>query len=113
LWSLEDKTGLRLRGTFRGHRRGIWHVQFSPTDQILATGSTDSTVRLWSIADFSCLKTFEGHSGSVLRVSFINGGTQVLTASADGLIKLWSVKTALCTLTLDQHEDKIWAIDGQ
>ena len=31
LWSVEDGT---LVGTFKGHRRGVWCVQFSPVDQV-------------------------------------------------------------------------------
>ena len=63
--------------TLKGHRRGVWTVQFSPVDQCVLTGSGDATVRLWALTDGSCLKTFEGHSASVLRASFITYGTQV------------------------------------
>ena len=65
--------------TLRGHRRGVWAVQFSPVDQALLTGSGDATLRLWSLADGSCLRTFEGHSASVLRVAFLSAGTQACT----------------------------------
>lgn len=37
----------------------------------------DKTVKLWSLADQTCLRTFEGHTGSVLRASFATSGTQV------------------------------------
>ena len=37
----------------------------------------DKTVRLWALADGTCLKTFEGHTASVLRVHFLTAGTQV------------------------------------
>lgn len=53
LWSLTD---MSLLGVFRGHRRGIWCVQFSPVDQVLASASADGTIKLWGLHDFSCLK---------------------------------------------------------
>ena len=43
--------------------------------------SGDKTLRLWALADGTCLKTFEGHTASVLRVNFLSAGTQVSTAS--------------------------------
>ena len=43
-------------------------------------GSGDKTLRLWALADGTCLKTFEGHTASVLRVNFLSAGTQVSTA---------------------------------
>lgn len=47
---------LNLLGTFKGHKRGVWTVRFSNTDQCLATASGDRTVKLWSLSDFSCIK---------------------------------------------------------
>uniref|UniRef100_H2ZTG7 Transducin beta like 3 n=1 Tax=Latimeria chalumnae TaxID=7897 RepID=H2ZTG7_LATCH len=107
LWSADGS----LLGVFRGHRRGIWCVQFSPMDQILATSSADGTIKLWGLQDFSCLKTFEGHDASVLKIIFVSRGTQLLTSSgSDGLLKLWTIKTNECVKTLDAHEDKVWGL---
>lgn len=47
---------LALLGTFKGHKRGIWSVKFSPADQCVATASGDRTIKLWSLADFTCVK---------------------------------------------------------
>ncbi|KAG6845360.1 hypothetical protein H0H87_010469 [Tephrocybe sp. NHM501043] len=101
---------LKLIGTCKGHKRGVWSVRFSRTEKILATGSGDKTVKLWSLDDFSCLKTFEGHTNSVLRVDFLNAGLQVVSTSSDGLVKLWDIKEEECVATLDNHEDKVWAL---
>ena len=98
---------LQLLGTCKGHKRGVWTVRFSTAERILATGSGDKTVKLWSMDDFSCLKTFEGHTNSVLRVDFINTGMQLVSSAADGLVKLWNIKEEECTTTLDNHEDKV------
>ncbi|KAK4051392.1 U3 small nucleolar RNA-associated protein 13 [Microbotryomycetes sp. JL201] len=101
---------LALLGAFKGHKRGVWTVKFSPTDQCLATGSGDRTIRLWNLTDFTCIKTFEGHSNSVLRVDFLTRGMQLSSCGSDGLVKVWNVKDENCVATLDNHEDKIWGL---
>ncbi|GAA5871336.1 hypothetical protein JCM16303_000720 [Sporobolomyces ruberrimus] len=101
---------LSLLGTFKGHKRGVWSVKFSPVDQCLATASGDRTIKLWSLADFTCVKTFEGHSNTVLRVDFLTRGMQLASAASDGLVKVWNVKDEECAATLDNHEEKIWAL---
>lgn len=47
---------LKLVGTCKGHRRGVWTVKFSRTDRIVASGAADRTVKLWSLDDYTCLK---------------------------------------------------------
>lgn len=47
---------MKLLGTFKGHKRGVWSVKFSSVDMCLATGSGDRTVKIWNLTDFSCLK---------------------------------------------------------
>lgn len=81
IWSLEDGEAV---GVLRGHKRGVWSVAFAPKDTpaisgesggqasssrgLVITGSGDKTVKLWSLTDYSCLRTFEGHTNSVLKV---------------------------------------------
>ncbi|KAF9225553.1 U3 small nucleolar RNA-associated protein [Gyrodon lividus] len=101
---------IKLLGICKGHKRGVWNVRFGKTDRVLATGSSDKTVKLWSLEDFTCVKTFEGHTNSVLRVDFINYGTQLVSTGSDGLVKLWNVREEECMATLDNHEDKVWAL---
>lgn len=99
---------LKLLGTCKGHKRGVWTVRFSPTDRLIATGSGDKTVKLWNLDDFSCIKTFEGHTNSVLRVDFLTMGLQLVTSASDGLMKVWNIQDEECVATLDNHEDKVF-----
>lgn len=48
--------GFKALGTCAGHRRGVWTVRFSRNDKVVASGSADRTVKLWSLDDFTCLK---------------------------------------------------------
>ncbi|KAJ7492357.1 U3 small nucleolar RNA-associated protein [Mycena latifolia] len=102
--------GLRLVGTCKGHKRGVWTVKFGRAERVLATGSGDKTVKLWNLDDFTCVKTFEGHTNSVLRVDFLNVGMQLVSSGSDGLVKLWNVKDEECAATMENHQDKIWAL---
>ncbi|KAK7058535.1 U3 small nucleolar RNA-associated protein 13 [Paramarasmius palmivorus] len=101
---------LKLLGTCKGHKRGVWTVKFGREEKVLATGSGDKTIKLWNLDDFSCVKTFEGHTNSVLRVDFFNAGMQLASSASDGLVKIWNVATEECATTLDNHEDKVWAL---
>ena len=108
LWSAVDLT---LKGTLKGHRRGVWDCQFSPFDRVLASSSGDKSIKLWSLSDLSCVRTFQGHMSSVLRVRFISKGLQLLSSGSDGLLKVWTIRTNECETTLDGHVDKVWAVD--
>jgi len=97
-------------GVLRGHKRGIWCAEFSPVDRCIATGSVDSTIKLWALSNYTCVKTFEGHSNSVLRLAFINRGMQLVSAGSEGLLKVWNIRDDECCATLEGHEDKVWAM---
>lgn len=53
---------LRLVGVCKGHRRGVWNVRFNGAEKVLATGSGDKTIKLWSLEDFTCIKVRLFHS---------------------------------------------------
>ncbi|EFR01683.1 U3 small nucleolar RNA-associated protein 13 [Nannizzia gypsea CBS 118893] len=138
IWSVEDGS---VTGVLRGHKRGVWSIRFAPKDTpvsttapgstsrgIVATGSGDKTIKLWSLSDYSCLLTFEGHSNSVLKVIWLppphisqsdedissRGAAQInpliASAGADGLVKIWSPSTGEVETTLDNHTDRVWAL---
>ena len=48
-----------------GHTDNIKSILLSPDGRTLLSGSSDSTVRLWSVAEQRCLHTFEHHNDSV------------------------------------------------
>lgn len=46
---------------------------FSLDGNFIATGCTDSTIRIWSVSTFSCVMEFQDQSSRILFVSFLSG----------------------------------------
>ncbi|KAF4980965.1 hypothetical protein FZEAL_3140 [Fusarium zealandicum] len=130
IWSTEEG---EVQGILRGHKRGVWTVQFGPAQMpavqgedgpvtgkgVVLTGSGDKTIKLWNLANYTCVRTFEGHSNSVLKVAWLNMSLnqeqskkriQFTSAGGDGLVKVWDANSGETECTLDNHEDRVWAV---
>lgn len=60
----------RASSTLEGHSEAILSVAFSPDGKCLASGSGDTTVRVWDLLTETPLHTCSGHKHWVLFVSF-------------------------------------------
>lgn len=49
-----------LKMVLKGHKRGVWEIEFSPTEKLLASASGDNTVKVWNLADGTTIKNFQG-----------------------------------------------------
>lgn len=68
-------------------------MDFDSTSTLLATGSADSSVRVWDMNHYHCTHAFKGHGGLVTCVRFHPDiqRLQLFTASEDGNIRVWSL----------------------
>jgi WD40 repeat protein/tetratricopeptide (TPR) repeat protein len=82
----------RLLGTLGGHTGRVSDVSFSPDGLLLATGSADSTVRIWNVEDSQQLALWRGHRGRVECVAFHPSGHMVASGSGQpGDVRLWDL----------------------
>ena len=56
-----------LHRTLHGHTAPVLSLALSPCGGLLLTGSYDQTVRVWSTADWHCLRVLKGHGGGCAR----------------------------------------------
>jgi WD40 repeat protein len=86
-------------------------VAFSPDGKMLASGSLDSTVHLWSTATHKQLRPpLRGHGAGVTDVAFSPDGRTLISSGADGAILLWNPRTAVRLGRLTGHAGSVNAI---
>lgn len=66
-------------------------MAFSPDGSILATASSDQTVRLWDVGSWQTKSILRGHGDEVWGVRFTPDGQTLVTGSKDETIMLWPV----------------------
>lgn len=94
-----------------GHSHSVNAVAFSPTENILASGGEDNTVKLWDVATGRLLKTLEGHTNEIYTVAFSPDGRTLASGSQDHTVKLWEVGTGrLLKTLLDQVSGEVFIV---
>jgi WD40 repeat protein len=118
IWSVESGDARTLKGhsywvppwQVPHHDNWVTSVSFSPDGQWIASGSGDSTVKVWSLESGECVTTLRDHSLGVTSVSFSPDGKFIASGSEDRTVKVWSVESGECVKTLKGHRQKVQSV---
>ncbi len=103
LWSVES--GEFLEELPLDHRNRVQAAVYNPTGTILATASSDQTIKLWDVRKKKVLHTLEGHTGGVQSLAFTPDGKRLASAGLDHTIRVWEVRKGREVLTLRGSEE--------
>lgn len=100
----------RCARALTGHEGMVTTVAISPDGLFLASGSTDKTIKLWSLETGDFLHTFggrslrnKGHSDRVSALAFSPDSRELISGSDDCTLKQWDVGTRRLIRTLPGH----------
>lgn len=119
--------------TLEGHEGAVLCLAVLPESSLLATGSGDGTIKIWSLDDYSCIRTVPAHKDSVRCLATLPGAFgSLISASHDTTLKIWNpsgecvaelvghtalvysvaVSTDIVASGSEDNTAKVWAFDG-
>eukprot|EP01071_Lankesteria_metandrocarpae_P013644 Lankesteria_metandrocarpae@DN7435_c0_g1_i1.p1 len=132
VWTYEGGTAT-LAKSLQSHTNVVTDIAFdSDEGRLFASGSADTSVKLWDISTLEVLRVFQGHDDAVTRVCFLRCGSSnlpwslkglaapgelskvldglILSASRDRSFKIWDCSTGDCLKTCCHHTEPVKAV---
>jgi F-box and WD-40 domain protein CDC4 len=90
----------------QGHTSLVGQLQMR--DDILVTGGSDGSVRVWSLSHYQAIHRLAAHDNSVTSLQFDN--TRIVSGGSDGRVKVWDVKNGLLVRELSSPAEAVWRV---
>jgi CHAT domain/WD domain, G-beta repeat len=77
--------------TSQQHKGDVLCVAFSSDTNLMVTGGSDKTLRLWNLKGSLIKPPFQGHEGAIRSVAFSRDSQLIVSSSDDKTIRLWDL----------------------
>jgi WD40 repeat protein len=104
------ETGHRI-ALMEGHNGFVWTVAFSSDGSLIASGSEDTTIRIWDSEAGKETYRLDGHTDLVNSVAFSPNSQWIASANYDNTVHVWSSETGQPVgPPLTGHTDRVTSI---
>src|ERR1043165_5428060 len=94
----------------KAHNGTVDDLAISSDGKMIASCSSDNTIKLWSLPERNLLRTLQGHKNAVNALALLPDGKVLASGSYDKTIKLWSLSDGTLLTSLDAHQDSVTAL---
>lgn len=109
-------TGRKLRYTLKGHGDQISRIAWSPDGDLIASGSNDRTIKIWSLGSGNCIETFPSPYSTITNLTWSSDGSLLAASSIYEDVYLMSSRTGMFHGKLTGHTGWVtsmaWSPDG-
>ncbi|MBK8703366.1 MAG: WD40 repeat domain-containing protein [Saprospiraceae bacterium] len=99
-----------LDKVLNSHLSDIWTVKFNPNGIWLASGSVDSTLKIWNKDSGKVILTIKQPNG-ITSIDFSADGDYLATASYDAKVRVWKLPEGLLVKEFIGHTGTVWSVN--
>lgn len=92
--------------TLQGHTSLVGQLQMR--GDILVTGGSDGSIRVWDIPKKEPIHRLAAHDNSVTSLQFDN--TRIVSGGSDGRVKVWDLKKGTLVRELSSPAEAVWRV---
>jgi WD40 repeat protein len=99
-----------LNKVLNSHLSDIWTVKFSSNGNWLASGSVDSTIKMWDVENGKVILNIKQPNG-ITYLDFSPDGNYLATASYDSKVRIWKLPEGVLIKELIGHVGTVWSVN--
>ncbi|TVP99374.1 MAG: hypothetical protein EA381_10080 [Planctomycetaceae bacterium] len=100
-----DTVDRQILYLLEGHDNSLSYLATAKDRRLLASGSNDHSVRLWSLDTGEQVAVLVGHTAVPEQICFSPDERTLVTVDGDGVVKFWDIETRSEVLELADHRD--------